>query len=71
MDNSNELNSNEPDPRNDQENTVSRNKKIIMSLPKTMVHPHFENCIQTWNPLLKKDFGKKFCFVLKEFNAKK
>jgi ribonuclease P/MRP protein subunit RPP40 len=37
---------------------VSRDKKIMLALYKSLVRPHLDYCIQAWRPYLKKDIDK-------------
>ena len=37
---------------------ISRKKKVILNLYKTLVLPHLEYCIQAWRPHLVKDIEK-------------
>jgi hypothetical protein len=37
---------------------ISREKKVILNLYKTLVRPHLEYCIQAWRPHLVKDMDK-------------
>ena len=37
------------------QNTVYKDKELILLLYKTIVRPHLEYCIQAWRPYCKKD----------------
>lgn len=36
---------------------VPRDRKIITSLYQTIVHSHWEYCLQAWNPFFRKEFS--------------